>query len=282
MRRSYGPASVRTARPPALRESSDAVAERIATSCDSHQARHPSFRSRRAAACSARAWRGAAGQDGAAGQRRLATSPTPASSRMAAASTPAQWPVSAKGRVSRLYYPSQPARPRPAIAPAAPLARRGVRVRLPVLRDPCRLRTWSAAPPRWRPAGPAIRSGQPPRRRHAHPRRHQRLRPHRPHRRPRRVRTRRPISRWSRSTTSPTPRRSPTCSPSIRSTAVPGRGERARRFRGHRRPRHHRDAERDPAALPWRAYDIDVVIEATGRFRTRADAAKHLEAGARR
>ena len=28
------------------------------------------------------------------------------------------------------------------------------------------------------------------------------------------------------------------------------------------------------------AFDVDVVIEATGRFRTRADAAKHLEAGA--
>src|SRR5689334_6254094 len=39
-------------------------------------------------------------------------------------------------------------------------------------------------------------------------------------------------------------------------------------------------AHRDPAELPWAAYDIDVVIEATGRFRTRADAAKHLDAGA--
>jgi glyceraldehyde 3-phosphate dehydrogenase len=36
----------------------------------------------------------------------------------------------------------------------------------------------------------------------------------------------------------------------------------------------------DPAQLPWQEYGIDVVIEATGRFRTRADAAKHLEAGA--
>jgi glyceraldehyde 3-phosphate dehydrogenase len=39
-------------------------------------------------------------------------------------------------------------------------------------------------------------------------------------------------------------------------------------------------AHRDPAELPWQAFGVDVVIEATGRFRTRADAAKHLEAGA--
>jgi glyceraldehyde 3-phosphate dehydrogenase len=39
-------------------------------------------------------------------------------------------------------------------------------------------------------------------------------------------------------------------------------------------------AHRDPAELPWQAYGVDVVIEATGRFRTRADAVKHLEAGA--
>jgi glyceraldehyde 3-phosphate dehydrogenase len=36
----------------------------------------------------------------------------------------------------------------------------------------------------------------------------------------------------------------------------------------------------DPGALPWDELDVDVVIEATGRFRTRADAARHLEAGA--
>jgi glyceraldehyde 3-phosphate dehydrogenase (phosphorylating) len=42
-------------------------------------------------------------------------------------------------------------------------------------------------------------------------------------------------------------------------------------------------AERDPdALLPWGALDADVVIEATGRFRTRADAARHIEAGARK
>ena len=41
-------------------------------------------------------------------------------------------------------------------------------------------------------------------------------------------------------------------------------------------------AEREPRALPWEELGVDVVIEATGRFRTRADAARHLEAGARK
>jgi glyceraldehyde 3-phosphate dehydrogenase len=38
----------------------------------------------------------------------------------------------------------------------------------------------------------------------------------------------------------------------------------------------------DPAELPWADLDVDVVIEATGRFRTRADAQRHLDAGARK
>jgi glyceraldehyde 3-phosphate dehydrogenase len=41
-------------------------------------------------------------------------------------------------------------------------------------------------------------------------------------------------------------------------------------------------SERDPALLPWRDLDVDVVIESTGVFRTRAAAAAHLEAGARK
>ena len=41
-------------------------------------------------------------------------------------------------------------------------------------------------------------------------------------------------------------------------------------------------SETNPAALPWGELEIDVVIESTGRFRSRADAAKHLEAGARK
>jgi glyceraldehyde 3-phosphate dehydrogenase len=41
-------------------------------------------------------------------------------------------------------------------------------------------------------------------------------------------------------------------------------------------------SEKDPAALPWADLGIDIVIEATGRFTNRADAAKHLDAGARK
>jgi glyceraldehyde 3-phosphate dehydrogenase len=40
--------------------------------------------------------------------------------------------------------------------------------------------------------------------------------------------------------------------------------------------------EADPARLPWEELGVDVVIESTGRFRTRADAEKHLHAGARK
>ncbi|MFI1411944.1 type I glyceraldehyde-3-phosphate dehydrogenase [Streptomyces sp. NPDC020707] len=41
-------------------------------------------------------------------------------------------------------------------------------------------------------------------------------------------------------------------------------------------------AERDPAALAWGDLGVDVVIEATGRFRTREDAGLHLKGGARK
>ncbi len=41
-------------------------------------------------------------------------------------------------------------------------------------------------------------------------------------------------------------------------------------------------AERDPAQLPWDKLGIDVLLECTGLFTKRADAAKHLAAGARR
>ncbi|WP_047154324.1 type I glyceraldehyde-3-phosphate dehydrogenase [Aneurinibacillus tyrosinisolvens] len=41
-------------------------------------------------------------------------------------------------------------------------------------------------------------------------------------------------------------------------------------------------AERDPANLPWKEWGVDIVIEATGRFTKREDAAKHLEAGAKK
>ncbi|MBD1922685.1 type I glyceraldehyde-3-phosphate dehydrogenase [Microcoleus sp. FACHB-831] len=41
-------------------------------------------------------------------------------------------------------------------------------------------------------------------------------------------------------------------------------------------------AERDPAALPWKDMQIDVVIESTGFFRTAEKAGLHLEAGAKK
>jgi glyceraldehyde 3-phosphate dehydrogenase len=40
--------------------------------------------------------------------------------------------------------------------------------------------------------------------------------------------------------------------------------------------------ERDPAKLPWGELGVDIVIESTGRFRTRDAAAAHLVAGARK
>jgi len=41
-------------------------------------------------------------------------------------------------------------------------------------------------------------------------------------------------------------------------------------------------SEADPARLPWGYLGVDVVIEATGHFRGRADAEKHLQAGAKK
>ena len=41
-------------------------------------------------------------------------------------------------------------------------------------------------------------------------------------------------------------------------------------------------AERDPAALPWGDLGVDVVIESTGFFTKRDDAAKHLAGGAKK
>jgi glyceraldehyde 3-phosphate dehydrogenase len=39
-------------------------------------------------------------------------------------------------------------------------------------------------------------------------------------------------------------------------------------------------SQADPALTAWGELDVDVVIESSGKFRARADAAKHLEAGA--
>ena len=41
-------------------------------------------------------------------------------------------------------------------------------------------------------------------------------------------------------------------------------------------------SEKDPASLPWKELKVDYVIEATGVFRSRDKAAKHLAAGARK
>jgi glyceraldehyde 3-phosphate dehydrogenase (phosphorylating) len=41
-------------------------------------------------------------------------------------------------------------------------------------------------------------------------------------------------------------------------------------------------AETDPAKLPWGELGVDVVVESTGRFTARDDAAKHIQAGAKK
>ena len=41
-------------------------------------------------------------------------------------------------------------------------------------------------------------------------------------------------------------------------------------------------AERDPAKLPWKDLGVDLVLESTGRFTDRDQAAKHLEGGAKK
>jgi glyceraldehyde 3-phosphate dehydrogenase (phosphorylating) len=40
--------------------------------------------------------------------------------------------------------------------------------------------------------------------------------------------------------------------------------------------------QKDPAKLPWGELGVDVVVEATGKFRKREENARHLEAGAKR
>ena len=41
-------------------------------------------------------------------------------------------------------------------------------------------------------------------------------------------------------------------------------------------------SERDPAKLPWKELDVDIVIESTGFFRKKEDAEKHITAGAKK
>ena len=75
-----------------------------------------------------------------------------------------------------------------------------------------------------------------------------------------------------------------TCSGSTASTAAsaipsPSTDGDARR----RRPPHRACSPRPtPPTLPWSELGADVVIESTGRFRTRAAASRHLDAGARK
>ncbi len=38
--------------------------------------------------------------------------------------------------------------------------------------------------------------------------------------------------------------------------------------------------EKDPAKIPWKKLGVDIVLECTGVFRRREDAAKHVDAGA--
>jgi glyceraldehyde 3-phosphate dehydrogenase len=40
--------------------------------------------------------------------------------------------------------------------------------------------------------------------------------------------------------------------------------------------------EKDPSKLPWKSLGVDIVIESTGLFTSRADCAKHLDAGAKK
>ena len=41
-------------------------------------------------------------------------------------------------------------------------------------------------------------------------------------------------------------------------------------------------AERDPARLPWKDLDVEIVLESTGIFRKRDDCQKHIDAGAKK
>ena len=85
-----------------------------------------------------------------------------------------------------------------------------------------------------------------------------------------------------RSTTSPRPRRSPACSPTTPSTAAsPPRSKAAprRQLAGRAIPF---GRVTEPAAIDWSAAGVEMVVEATGRFRRRAAAAAHLGGSVRR
>lgn len=44
----------------------------------------------------------------------------------------------------------------------------------------------------------------------------------------------------------------------------------------------HVYSEQDPKNIPWSEHGVEVVVESTGRFTKRADASKHIEAGAKK
>ncbi|WP_010532423.1 glyceraldehyde-3-phosphate dehydrogenase [Lentibacillus jeotgali] len=41
-------------------------------------------------------------------------------------------------------------------------------------------------------------------------------------------------------------------------------------------------SSRDPEELPWKEHEIDIVIEATGKFKTKEEAGRHIQAGAKK
>ncbi|HEY8402498.1 MAG TPA: glyceraldehyde 3-phosphate dehydrogenase NAD-binding domain-containing protein, partial [Cytophagaceae bacterium] len=41
-------------------------------------------------------------------------------------------------------------------------------------------------------------------------------------------------------------------------------------------------SKKNPSELPWRDMDIDIVLECTGKFTTREELQKHIDAGAKR
>ena len=91
-----------------------------------------------------------------------------------------------------------------------------------------------------------------------------------------------PTSTGSASTTSPTPNARPPAQVRLDPRPVPGHGRAHRREPDRRRRRAERVRRADPAALPWSDAGAEVVIESTGFFTKRDNAAKHLEAGAKK
>ena len=115
-------------------------------------------------------------------------------------------------------------------------------------------------------------------------RRHQRLRPHRPQRLPRRQGSSGADIEWvAVNDLTDAETLAPPAQVRLDPRPLPGRRS--------RRPTPASSstatsckvlAERDPAALPWGDLGVDVVIESTGFFTDRENAAKHLDGGAKK